>query len=113
MFKRVVFPVAAAGLFVLFSGSFAEAASCQGPGWVRVSPECPVPGDLTVGDSIEITVGSAVFAHQKIVKVANCRGEKRYFTSASQTGCGFHKTFTAYRRLSNDSLNALKALKHQ
>jgi hypothetical protein len=111
MLSKTSFSAALGGFLFLFPCSFALAVECAGPGWVRVSPDCPVPNDLGVGDTIEVTVGSAVFSRGKIVALARCNGEVRYLTSANQSGCGWRKTITAYRRTASTSETAIEVLK--
>jgi hypothetical protein len=113
MSSKVIISVAITAATLFFSSSFAQAAGCSGPGWVKVSPDCPLPNNLGVGDGIEITVGSAVFAHGTVVAVGSCYGETRYFTSDDKSDCGFRRTVTAYRRTTNTTENAFEALKPQ
>jgi hypothetical protein len=112
MFPKITFSIILAGSAVLagfflgFPTEFAAADQCSGNGWVKVSPDCPLPDNLRVGDQIEITVGSTVFARRQIIATGKCHGEVRYFTSVPADDCGWRQTVTSYKR-SQNAANAL------
>jgi hypothetical protein len=88
-------------------GAFAT-SECREQGWVKVSPHCPLPDDLKIGDQIEIVVGSAISARRAIVARGRCNGEAHYLTSTNTADCGWRRTITAYQR-TDTAANAMKA----
>lgn len=92
-----------------------QAQSRCASGWVLVGGECRLPDDLVIGDQIEITIGSAVSRRGQVFGYAQCDGQRTYYTSASQQGCGWRNAITAYRRTNGGELgtetSAASALK--
>lgn len=80
-----------------FQPASSLAASCAGD-WVTVSAECPLPADLLPGDELQVTVGSVVHSQLRVVRLSECNGQPAYLTSATQEGCGWRRSITAYRR---------------
>lgn len=91
----------------------AQAQSRCAAGWVLIDGVCRLPDDLTIGDQVELSIGSAVSRRSMILGFAECNGQRTYYTSAQQSGCGWRNAITAYRR-SNGGLgsqtNAARAL---
>jgi hypothetical protein len=87
------------GLLLATAGSALaqDAMACEG-GWVRVAGQCALPQDLTIGDEVEVSIGSAVSHRGVIVGITVCEGQRGYHTSARQTGCGWRYAITAYAR---------------
>jgi hypothetical protein len=93
-------------LFAIAGSALAQdAMACEG-GWVRVAGQCALPQDLTIGDEIEVSIGSAVSHRGVIVGIAVCEGQRGYHTSARQAGCGWRHAITAYARRNTATLAA-------
>ncbi len=106
--KRLHWLLCGIGLLLATSGR-AEAqdtARCGGGGWVRVGGECALPQDLSIGDEVEVSIGSAVNQRGVIVGFAVCEGQRGYRTSPLQTGCGWRNAITAYARRSTATMAA-------
>lgn len=76
----------------------AQALPVCGGGWVRVGNACVLPEDLSIGDRVQISIGSAVNGREVIVGFAECEGHRTYYTSSQQSGCGWRNAITAYAR---------------
>ncbi len=113
--------VAGFGFVLALSGALggvaAQAAGGCGGGWVRVGGGCALPEDLTVGDQVEVSIGSAVSQRGPIVGFADCGGQRTYYTSPQQSGCGWRDAITAYVRaapsttMQDQTTTALDALR--
>ena len=105
--KAMMWVAAGSVLFigVLGNGGVADAqVSKPGQGnWVRVGNGSMVPQDLSIGDQVELSIGSVVEGRGAIVGSADCGGQRTYYTSSRQTGCGWSNSITAYARSSTET----------
>lgn len=99
--KTVFWTLAGLGLFLGASGaglSEATAGPVCGGSWVRVGNGCVLPQDLSIGDRVLLSIGSAVNREGIVLGYADCDGQRGYYTSANQSGCGFRNAIAAYHR---------------
>ena len=112
--KTMRFLVAGFGVFAAVAGlggaSRAQDSSFGGGEWVQVLNPSGVPHDLSLGDRVEVSIGSAVSRRDVIVGIADCGTFRGYFTSRNQNGCGWHNAITAYSR-SGTTSEAMRVLK--
>lgn len=85
--------------FLIIDGGVAkQAGAACGGGWVSVGGGCELPDDLSIGDQVEVSIGSAVSQRGAIVGYMACEGRRTYYTSPRQSGCGWRSAITAYAR---------------
>ena len=100
--RTVVKFVAGLGVFLAVGGLGspvqADSRATNGGGWVQVSSGSAVPQNLSVGDQIQLSVGSGNGGGGTVVGFADCGGQRTYYTSTRQSGCGWRNAIIAYAR---------------